>query len=1134
MSQNINVTIPIFQLKIGNWIEWTTLGLGHLTKVKDGKSTIKIQQGLVDELKRDIREMEPAQLEILRMSRGIRLQRARLDLSLRGEGGKRKVTGIYPLILEPRWMSDERRITVVYHPSRQLAWFALGDEDRLEEQAAIFFAKNWVDLDEEDLDDLESSGKERIRSISFIAESKSLLDLLPDRQKGIWDDLIADPRKKKKSQRRGGLTVLPDIGVDQTARAADHSLPIGMPRSPYREHLQMLLGGDRPSPTLLVGPPGVGKRTIVYHWIHDRLAADDFEAHRNLDRVHHVWSVAGKRIIAGMSYLGDWEKRCVDLVKDVAGKKIVLLVEDIAAFGRIGRSRESDRNLAEFFRGPVARGEVMIVGALTLEQMQRLEDDAPSFASLFTLLRVDDTDPSQTLRMMMHEGRSLEQKHTIALSPFAYRAVIELGGSLFSGSSFPGKALELLRELAKHARRRLAPEAKAGERLELTPLHVIRLLASKTGLPELLLKNEEPLSDAELLREFSRHVIGQRDAIESAVDLIVRIRAGMTDAGRPFAVYLVTGPTGTGKTELAKCIAEYLYGERSRLLRLDMSEFSASDAAARLIGDRFEPQGLLTRAIRQQPFCVLLLDEIEKAHPSVFNLLLQLFDEGRLTDANGETADFTHAVVLMTSNLGARSQSAPGFGDSAAQLTATIPKAVEEFFPPELFNRIDRVVPFSALDERAARAIVEKEISKLLGRWGLTERNIFVYCSAAALDRIVARGFDPFYGARTVKRFLEDNVATLLAEEITSSKPAAMRVIRLLCAPPGSSLPFRLHVESLTEVEPKENPSYAIAGLSDLSPAELKRGLPQLMDQMDALIASEDVLGLEERRSYHLAQHNQGEPGQADLLYYTESMQTELRRLRGRVGHHLARKAPDRDAMLRCFAELPFYRRALKKIGELDQHAAVITLMGVGLARHQPRFRRQSAGLLESLAQAIGASETLSLGEVVGELDSFSARLPDGTLVDRLDASEAELLRVLEGRPDLLVLKVVGLCVLDYFTGEDGCHIWKSLAHGTEVIRVRVKAAPANESVADLMRAHLRAVDAFALALESDAADLPQNPEGLLPAVREIQFTPPADATIKAPLMVEDYGLTHAETTRVRKVAELLPALWTLRMSRID
>ncbi len=239
--------------------------------------------------------------------------------------------------------------------------------------------------------------------------------------------------------------------------------------------------------------------------------------------------------------------------------------------------------------------------------------------------------------------RGVELRHEVQFQSHCFRSILEFAGSLFPSSAYPGKAFTILRELTTS--RALVGRTNGKTEAEITSDDVITVVSEKTGLPTNILKPDRELTEQHLMNELTRFVIGQTEAVETVSDLILRIRARLTDPGRPYGVYLFTGPTGTGKTELAKAVAGYLYGDPARLVRLDMGEYSGSDAVSRLLGDRFRPEGILSNRSREQPFCVLLFDEIEKAHPSVFHILLQLFDEGRLTDSSGHLLDFTHAVI---------------------------------------------------------------------------------------------------------------------------------------------------------------------------------------------------------------------------------------------------------------------------------------------------------------------------------------------------------------------------------------------------------------------------------------------------------------------------------------------------------
>ena len=1109
------VTVAVYQSQQSGTIEWTTLALGPLNQSQRGPSAVKVQRSLTEALKRAAREIPGPAWAQLRLPKGLQLQRQRLDLTLDDAGGKAKFTGTFPLVLEKRWINAETRIDVVYHPLRQGEWFPLGEGESLRERAELYFRKAWARLDSTTISNLQTDGKDRLRVLSLQLTPPSLLDQLPDRKQSIWDDL--DPnlfQKGGKRKKEGGFKVLRKVGADQTQRAADGTLPLGMARELYRAQLEALLGGRERRPTLVVGPPQSGKSTLLARWIDDLLQAEGYAAHRNLDRVTHVWAISGRRLIAGMSYLGDWEQRCLELVADAQRHRVILLVDDIHTFGRLGRSRESDRNLAELFRGPLTRGELILVGECSSEQLTLLEDDAPSFAALFTQVHIKATGQSETLRMMVHEARALERTQWISFDPLIHQQVLELTASLYPAAAFPGKALDLLRELA---RRSGGGSRKARCRVGANEL--LAAVAASTGLPVELLAPQGALTIDELREGFERHVMGQREAVDTAAELVLRIRANLTDPRRPYAVYLFTGPTGTGKTELAKCIAAYLYGSTERLLRFDMGEYGGADATARLAGDRHQPRGLLTEQVRQQPFCVLLLDEIEKAHPAVLNLLLQVFDEGRLTDAAGTTSDFTHAVIILTSNLGARTHAAVGYEEDERSHRHERAQAVRDFFPPELFNRIDRVVPFAPLDAAAARRIAAKELGELLARRGLAERNIFVYPSDGVLDRVVAAGFDPLYGARTVKRYLERHIGSLLANEIAATPPASLRVFHLYTGGTAAG-GTKLHSEMLSEAAMLGS-ELPLEPLFELPVRELADRLPGTLDYLDSLLADEALQRLAERLRFHLGEHNRGEGGHANALFNLDSLRGQLRQLRGRVGYLHLKKRSDRRQILQCLAEVVFLKRALARVEDAEQHAIFIELSHVGLTRRAHRFHRRPAGLLESLTEAYLGQQLLRC-----EFEGWALRDADGRLREGDD-----------GRPTFresehLILRIFGLGALDFFGGERGCHSWRSLSQGTDVLRVDVRPAKDDESPLSLLRQHLAAERTFRRALEAGGDTLPENPLGLLPLARSYRFDPPAEGKPAADLELEDYLLGYAGTQRVRSIADGLHRIWLLRMSR--
>ncbi|MEJ7604295.1 MAG: AAA family ATPase [Kofleriaceae bacterium] len=773
---------------------------GNETRIA-GTGDVRMRERMIQSLRAALNHATPREQALFQLPLGTEL--VRLPLDLKAESAR--VTGSVPFIVEPRWVSPERQRLFAYHPWNRAEWFVADDHEELASLAPVFLRQFWKVREVEELAPLLSNGKDRLTQIAFSTEPRSLLDQLPSRKR--------DSRAGASAARTEN--VLNDLAIDETQRIGTGTVRLGVPRSPYRERLSYLLGGQRPRSVAVIGPPGSGKTELVHTWIHDRLIEDGYRIDKNLDRVHHVWRLTGKRLIAGMSYLGQWEERCLSVLDEVRRKKGILWIEDLHLWGRLGQSRQSERSFADFFRGPVRRGDLAIVAEMTAEQFARLERDAPGLAEALAPVAVPAASAGETAQLLLHEVRTLETRLPVALHPFVPRTALELGTALFPWRARPGVAIEIVRRVAETG----GTQGRAGE---LGPSHVLDYLARTTGLSAKLISLDEPLDCDEVEAAFASRVIGQGVATRAAADVILRVRAGLADPGRPVSVLLFTGPTGTGKTELATAIAEYLYGGTERLLRIDMGELSGPDAVARLIGDRWSSEGLLTSRIRAQPFSVVLLDEIEKAHPQALHLLLQLFDEGRLTDAAGEVASFASAVVIMTSNLGSRSAAPIGFGETRDRILADVARAVREFFPVELFNRIDRVVPFEPLTPEVAAKVVDKELAKLLSRRGLRERNTFVYAGAAVRRRAVSDAFDSRYGARTVKRWLEDKIGGSLTDLLATAPPARLRIVRL--SEDGGQIVASL--EPMTERPALPGP-YVLEGALDLATAGLEPAIAE-------------------------------------------------------------------------------------------------------------------------------------------------------------------------------------------------------------------------------------------------------------------------------------------------------------------
>jgi len=1088
----VSFTVGVYARKEGEEA-WTALVPSRYAVTITGANESWLRDRVIGQLRHHLRSASMTEQDLFQLP--IATELVRMPIDVKAKAGT--IHGHLPLIVEPRWVSDEEQRFFVYHPTRRDMWFVTDQREEIPALALALAREHFTDVeDEEEIEERLSNGKDRLFTLAFSCEPLSLLDLVPSRKKD--NRTGATPRPQ---------FVLTDLGVDETNRIATGNLRLGVPRSPYRERLAYLLGGPRPRSAVVVGPPGAGKTTLITQWIADRLTEDGYYIHKNLDRCFHVWRLSGKRLIAGMSYLGQWEERCLAVLDDARKHKGILWIEDLHLFGRLGQSRQSERSFADFFRGPVRRGDLAIVAELTREQFSRLERDAPGLAEALSLVAVPAASQAETSQLLLHEVRALEVRlQDVSLHPFVPRTALELGASLFPWRARPGVAIEIVRRVAEEH-----------EEDEVTPNDVLESLARTTGLSAKLLTLEEPLDAAEVEAAFAARVIGQPAATRAAADVILKVRAGLADPGRPVSVLLFTGPTGTGKTELANAIAEYLYGDQSRLVRIDMGEMSGYDAVSRLIGDRWNPDGLLTSRVRAQPFCVVLLDEIEKAHPQALHLLLQLFDEGRLTDAAGEVASFASAVVIMTSNLGARHAQPIGFGETRDRILADVARAVRDFFPVELFNRIDQVVPFEPLTPEVAAKVVDKELGKLLARRGLRERNTFVHAGSAVRRRAVADAFDPRYGARTVKRWLEDNVAGVLTDLLATAPPARLRIIRL-GEQDGVIQPT---LEPMLE-RAAEKGRFALEGALDLATARLEPTI-QIAAEALARVRDSKELGRAKREAT------------SELRYYVDTLEQRLAALDQLFGlapepeldddeHHVhrARRKPtrtpaNREALLAGIAEALLIERALPTLLDPDAHAVTVLINRIGAVNgdgliavtqvyaHQPDWFEEGAH-----ADERGEIGKLTVGKGKGSFDDWQ--------------------RFWRGRRDVAIV-LRGLFLRTALANDHGTWMLRTAAAEPDMVRVEVRAGAA-PSAEEVLRTHIAARRELERVLEVGGA-LPPNPDVLLPVTRTMISRAPMHFWPKPfEVETEDFATGWVDRSTVANIPAAVKRCWHLAWSR--
>ncbi len=675
---------------------------------------------------------------------------------------------------------------------------------------------------------------------------------------------------------------LRSFGVLLSEEAAAGRLRPARLRTDRVSALRRLVAGSRPHSVLLLGPSGAGKTALV-HALATELAEDGGE----------VIEVRGADIIRGKVYLGQWQEHLLQLVDAVRRPRpVVLYVPDINEWVSLGKTVSSEDSAMIALRPYIERGDVVLLGETTPEAFRAGLGRYPQLASMLHVFHVHPATEEETLelagRVLDEEAQRFKKETGYALGYDASltRLIFDVATNVFSAQENPGRTLGLIRRLVADVQMKLEAGTASGDQW-LAPHDVYDFVERQTGIPSRLLDDSVQLDLAEVRRFFDRRIIGQPDAVEVVVDLIALMKAGLTNPERPLSVLLFVGPTGVGKTELARTTAEYVFGSAERIVRIDMSEFQDPDAPSRLIGHTLrETGGLLTEPVREQPFCLVLLDEIEKAHPNVYDLLLQVFDTGRLTDARGRPTSFRRAVVVMTSNLGTDEPrgGAVGFVDSAERVQRDALGAVERHFRRELVNRIDHVIAFRSLGLDSMERIARRELDRVLRRSGLVRRGIAVDLDPEVLPFVLRVGFSHRYGARPLKRAIEQRILVPVARELirvghTSDEPPVLHV-----AVSGNQVKVRATWPRLARRSSSLNASASNGNLDAASLRATLRGLAQRATSLRESFDASPLLARRGQLSESLGARSVGplesaSQRDASLLHDLDALEDNLSRL---------------------------------------------------------------------------------------------------------------------------------------------------------------------------------------------------------------------------------------------------------------
>ncbi len=576
------------------------------------------------------------------------------------------------------------------------------------------------------------------------------------------------PKQFGKQRSNSATPMLDKYGRDLTGQAKEGLLDPVVGRDLEIERVMQILSRRKKNNPILIGEPGVGKSAIV-----EGLALRVIRG--------EVPALAGKRIVtldiasmvAGTTYRGQFEERMKKLIEEMnQHKEIILFIDEIHTIIGAGNAQGS-LDAANILKPALARGEVQCIGATTIEEYRKSVEKDGALERRFQKVMVVASTLEQTMAILQQLQEQYGSYHHVHYTKEALQACVLLADRYLTDRAFPDKAIDVLDEAGarKHSQDQV---------VDITPEDIASVVSMMSGVPVQRVQSEEQDRLRDMAVRLKAKVIGQNEAVDTVVKAIQRSRLGLRDPKRPIGSFFFLGPTGVGKTYLAQCLAEEMFGSKDAVIRFDMSEYAEKHTASLLVGAppgyvAYEDGGKLTEAVRRKPYSIVLFDEIEKAHPDIFNIMLQVLDEGRLTDRQGRIVDFKNTIIILTSNVGTRQlkEFGGGVGFTSAipdekTAKATLLKALDKTFPPEFVNRIDQVVTFNNLTQEALRSILDLELMDLHKR--LKEQHIKLDVSEQVKVELLQKTDFKQFGARPIRRSIQTYLEDRITEKMLSKR----------------------------------------------------------------------------------------------------------------------------------------------------------------------------------------------------------------------------------------------------------------------------------------------------------------------------------------------------------------------------